>query len=206
MSWLVRETWYPEKTSATEIYSYFYESALNECCGGREPIIDKLQTFKGICNSYEEAKNYVQSHIADDGCGRIQYYAPVGTNKKAEDLMRRIRKEQESLLAYTREHSVTGQKAAYVSCPKCGSKLAREYLESRETGGYIKLEGDNVLSRKYVATFCPVCGEELISNTGRDVVARKRQKIKDLRDEYVQAKSKCKKEIRWYVYMQAYLG
>ena len=105
--------------------------------------------------------------------------------KKIETLESRIAAEQDKKAAYISDHQITNRKSAFMTCPKCNSKIALAYY----TGTH----------------FCPVCGGDLYSNTVVMRLDKFDTKIKELKkelkkEEREQAKKNAAKApIKWLV-------
>lgn len=83
--------------------------------------------------------------------------------KKAEDLQRRIRETQEKAEKYARDNSIHTHTSEFRGCKKCGSKLATKYIK-----------GEN----------CPLCGNDLRSETVVKTLNGYAEKIRALTKEF----------------------
>lgn len=115
----------------------------------------------------------------------------VKETSKKKNLKERIEAEKKKYEEYAKKHSVLAFKAAYVSCPKCGSKLNREYLKS---------------------DMCPICRTDMRSDTTQSTLARYSEKIHDLRNEYKKLNREEKKKVSakaqklYVLFYEEYIG
>lgn len=135
-----------------------------------------------IPSSIEEAER-----IADGYNWRRNYNIAipfVGESKKMKDIRERIEEEQRKYEEYGKKHSVLTFKAAYVSCPKCMSKLNKEYLKTDK---------------------CPVCRSDMRSDTTKATLERYQKKIASLKKEYEEQK-KIPKNKKYVLFYEEYIG
>lgn len=81
---------------------------------------------------------------------------------------------------YMHQHSVSALKASYIGCPKCGSKLAKEYLSGE---------------------YCPLCRTDLRSKTKQETLAKYQEKSKAI-IKAIQAeeeKQRRNRKVRWLI-------
>lgn len=129
----------------------------------------------------DEAEKFIKDHDRgwyDDHAVKFYCHDNVKTTKKMTEIRERIKSINLKRDEYTRDHSVKKLKAAFVSCPKCGSKLARE-----------KLWGEQ----------CPLCRTDLRSKTTLDTLKRYQERIDE---EYAKLKAEQEKqqgEICWLI-------
>ena len=135
------------------------------------------------CYTYEEAKELLNSN--DDFywgyyIKAIPFCNPC--NKKTEDLTRRISETEKKTQAYIAAHRVANQKAAFIGCPECKSKIARFYFE------------DAKKSNLYRTDYCPVCRASMLSDTSKKTLKSYEDKIKSLNKELQTEKKRlCEK-------------
>lgn len=106
--------------------------------------------------------------------------------KKIQDLRRRIKETEEKNSAYLEAHKVSNLKAAYIGCQKCGSKINKEYMKNSNR--------------------CPVCGQDLRSETTKKTLATYEKKIKDLKKQMEKEKSRQTVPVRYAVFFCDYIG
>lgn len=124
---------YGEKVDKAQVQSYWDEYASHEDwregCSG---LPGKIRWIEHTCKSKEEAKEYIEVH--DNGCYdqlAVKFRDTGAINKTSalkEKLLKLIDTYERKKKAYDEEHSVQKQKASFISCPLCKSKLSREYL------------------------------------------------------------------------------
>lgn len=140
-----------------------------------------------ICANRDSAREYIDSHDKgwyDNLAVQYRHYPKPMTSKKYEDLMRRYdeaRKQYNELsnALYCKEF-----KSQYLGCKKCGSKLNKDYMRSNN---------------------CPLCGEDMRSDTTKKNIARLRDLCKDLEKRLKEERNHLEEKaikssvIRWLV-------
>lgn len=116
----------------------------------------------------------------DDHAVRFKNYSKATKTKKMEEYEAKSKELLQGKKEYISEHSIKNFKAQFVGCPKCGSKLSREYLR-----------GNN----------CPLCGVDMRSKTVLDKINWYDDKIKQYDDKIKTEKKKQsdKAVIKWLV-------
>lgn len=131
--------------------------------------------------NYGQAEEWIERHDRgwyDDHAVRYMDYENAKPTKKMGEIQQKIRELQNDEMAYKQQHSVKKRKSEYIGCPKCGSKLFREYLQSE---------------------FCPLCRTDLRSQTTLDALANYHKRIEKAKDQLQEEKEKQKGEVRWLV-------
>lgn len=214
MSWSVSEENYPGSMSLSEITQIELEGH-QENRGRIEPIMEDIKNPcpSKIFEDYTAAREFVHSKITHSNCLAVKYYSPKqNTLKKSKNYEERIESEIRKLKEFSKKHSVKNFKAQYITCPKCGSKLAKEYLNSRHSclfryDSFLEIYSpDSGLDISSMIECCPLCDSILQSDKIQDEIKRREQKIVALRDEYWEYKKSLPQEVRWYVYTQCYIG
>lgn len=139
--------------------------------------------YNHICDSYEEAEDFLYSKGAyHDGCVRYREYPAGKSTKKEIELEKRIEKIHDQRETFRKGHSVSTLKAKLITCPECGSKIAREYLESEN---------------------CPVCGTDMRAKYIIEKIAFYDEKERILTEELSNEKKKNarkkKATIKWLI-------
>ena len=175
------EHWsYDEKCDRKQVLSDICEYAARDGDGYCGPIHwhDEVKPLR----NEDEAEKWISEHDRgwyDDHAVRFYAYSNVSKTKVIDDLEKRIRELSDKIKAYSDAHSVRNFKAAFVGCPKCMSKIAREYIRYDR---------------------CPICGMDLRSKTTLDTLAGYEQKKKDLYERLKREKEKCSdKTVKWLV-------
>lgn len=111
---------------------------------------------------------------------------PTAAMKNIKCRQDEMEKKREALITSSREWA--GRKSQYVSCEDCGSKLNVECLRSMHT---------------YV---CPLCLNDMRSETVRDRMKAYDGKIKELRGQHAKEmkKLKAKAAVKWLVKMEVH--
>ena len=103
---------------------------------------------------------------------------------KEQKLKERIQAAEEKLKNYEQSHGIQSFKAAYISCPKCGSKINKQYIPKDR---------------------CPLCKEDLRSATTKETVKRYQTKIKEL-NALLKEKEEKNREVRYLIMFEEYVG
>lgn len=111
---------------------------------------------------------------------RFQTYKPKEPSSKMQELRKKCDQEVAKRRAYLDAHSIRNQKAALIGCPKCGSKLSREYLLTNN---------------------CPLCRANLLSATVQKRLEAFDAKIEKLHQQMAAAEkaNREKASIMWLV-------
>lgn len=111
---------------------------------------------------------------------RFQAYKPKEPSSKMQELRKKRDEEVAKRRAYLDAHSIRNQKAALIGCPKCGSKLSREYLLTNN---------------------CPLCRTSLLSATVQKRLEAFDTKIEKLHQQMAAAgkANREKASIMWLV-------
>ena len=116
----------------------------------------------------------------DDHAVRFYDFSAAEKTAKIKEYEGKVAELLRAEKEYRDEHSVRKFQAKFVGCPKCGSKLCKDYIRNEK---------------------CPLCGTDLRSKTTLDKIAWYQQKRKEYQDrieaEKQKQKSKCK--IKWLV-------
>lgn len=114
-------------------------------------------------------------------------YERVKDTKAIINLTERIEKANQAIQDYKTKNSISLRKSQYVGCTKCGSKINKDYISDR---------GHNWNK-------CPLCGEDLSSDTIKKTIENRLNSIEKMRTEYENLKKlnakKGKKSIKWLV-------
>ena len=143
--------------------------------------IERIRWNEHICNSYEEAQEWIKQH--DRGWYdqlAVKYYSPVAQKSaKIDELNNKIK---ETYDIYSKRNNACYPKtrtSEFIGCGKCKSRLASQYLQGN---------------------FCPVCRADLRPDTTLKSIASAKAKWENAqkaKKDYVDKHSK--KEIRWLV-------
>jgi hypothetical protein len=101
--------------------------------------------------NYEKAYDYICSVDRGDYDGiAVQYadFSHIKDSAKVEDLRKKMAELQQKKMEFINAHSPQAQKAAYIGCPECGSKLSRERLKGNKCPlCYTDLRASSTLER-----------------------------------------------------------
>ena len=131
----------------------------------------------------EEAEKWIRDHDNgwyDDHAVRFYDYSDAEITPKIKELQQKHSALTLKIREYEAKHSVKNLKAAFIGCPECGSKLAKDRLHGN---------------------FCPLCLTDLRSKTTLDNLAGYRKKqaeiCEKIKDE--QEKQKSKAKVKWLI-------
>lgn len=152
----VHHATYDEKVNKTKVQNYWDEYAAHEDwqegCSG---LSQNIRWIDYICDDREAAEEYIKKHDRgwyDQLAVKFRDTSSISTTSALkEKLVKQIASYKEKKLRYDQDHSVTNFKAEYVSCPDCGSKLARAYLGKQRLA--------------CSPNYCPVCGKSDIRSS-----------------------------------------
>lgn len=172
---------FPESTSRKEI--------TDTICGivarsGDGYGTDKIMFFVDpICDNENAAEEYIKKIDRDFYGGyAVRYYdfSGVKDSQKVKELEDKIVEIFAKKRAFADAHSVKNQKAAFVGCACCGSKLNRERLNNNR---------------------CPVCFDDLRSESTLNKLASYDSRIDECNRKIDQERLKNKKKapIKWLV-------
>jgi hypothetical protein len=144
---------------------------------------DRIKFFDPICDNVSAAHEYIKEFDRDFYGGyAVRYYdfSKVKDPQKVEELEKKIRETLEKKKAFADAHSVKNQKAAFIGCPKCGSKLNRERMRGND---------------------CPLCYSDLRSESTLNRLASYDKRIDEYNHKIDQERLKEKKKakIMWLV-------
>lgn len=222
MSWSVGENTYPVSKSIKDI-NYEEEKMHEYNRGYFDPIYSEIHEIKVAkpLESYEEARNmvsdYISNHHGASAC--VRYMESIidieKINKKTNNFVVKAESEIDKLKEYTKKHSVSSQKAEFISCSCCKSKIAKKYI--KPTRKYVNViyelrpgYGGRCVQSYYEIDECPVCKAPMQNKTVKESIDNRLKKIYGTKDDFLnfvnEYMAKCKKEEYWYVYTQTYLG
>lgn len=119
----------------------------------------------------------------------VRFYDRSGCKptKKYLSLCERLQTEQKKLNDYVRKHDFFSFQAKLITCSVCGSKLNKDYLK-----GY----------------HCPLCRNDMRSETTKNTVTRYQQKIRDIKRDIMaeEKKSSGKAVVKYLVLYEEYVG
>lgn len=143
-------------------------------------------------NSYEEAENALEDRRSEWSRNYTGYVAfrdidSVKESKQLMELKRKIDTEREKEIRYGLDNNVKDQKADYIGCRKCGSKINKSYIQANR---------------------CPVCDFDLRSDTFKKRMAGYQEKIDKLMKELNEEKKKnaAKAPVKYLVMYEEYVG
>lgn len=172
---------YPEKYSENQIE----KDVINTVhCSGDGYGTDRIafKTFK-VFENRQTARQYIES-IDNDFYGgyAVKFYdfSNVKENKKMLDYRNKIEEIQAKRNEYIESHSIKKQKASYIGCSSCGSKLNKDRLRGEK---------------------CPLCYHDLRAVSTLERIASYDKRIEEYRSKIEEERQKDKKKavVKWLV-------
>ena len=145
---------------------------------------DRLRTpTDTVFESRSDAEAFidrVDRHDYDGIAVKFLDYSEVKDSKKITELRSKIAETVKKKDEYIKEHSVKNQKAAFIGCSSCLSKLNKE-----------KLRGEH----------CPLCNTDLRSPSTLERIASFHKRVEEYsaKIEQEQKKEKSKAKVKWLV-------
>lgn len=157
----------------------------------------RINPFKHICpqilfNGYEEAEEILERRRSEWSRNYTGYVAfrdleSFNKTKRIIELKEKIESETEKKIRYGLDNNVKDQKADYIGCRKCGSKINKTYIQANR---------------------CPVCDFDLRSDNFKKRMAGYQEKIDKLTKELNEEKKKnaAKAPVKYLVMYEEYVG
>lgn len=214
MSWSVNESSYPIETTVQEMEKREFElNYQNRGAYNPQPIHLRVLSPNRIFEDLVSAREYILNTICHGESACVKYKAPISIDdKKSSNYIAKIQKEIASLKEYSEKHTVDQQKAQFIGCKKCGSRLSRIHLKKTTTcltrySSFMPVQDENT-GYRVVTTVntCPVCSAYLQSDSIIEEISRREKKIFALRDEYRSHIKTRPGKVMWFVYSQLYIG
>lgn len=141
-----------------------------------------------VCDSYDEAVEYINSKITRSYQDMaVQFYDTDSLKDTAQitRLRERIVKNNTAREEYIKNNNVTKQKASFITCSNCKSKINKEYIRTNS---------------------CPVCRTSMLSATVQNRIQKFYNDSKELQKQIteLQAKNKLKAPIKWCVKVEVH--
>lgn len=183
----IRHLTYDGKLDFKTIMKYADEEYYNGC--EYHNHLDSLRQINknGVYNSYDDAREAIEK--ADDNwydqiACKYYHYPNLVYSKKYLGIEERLKEWNKKL--YTLQDTIhyKNVKASFISCPKCNSKINKEFIRSN---------------------FCPVCRNDMRPKTTLDTIKRYEEIILNLRIDlnnelrHLQEKQRKNAKIMWLV-------
>ena len=145
---------------------------------------DRIKFFDDpICDNSGAAQEFIAEKDKEFYGGyAVRYYdfSEVKDSKRVEELREKLRETNAKLNEFADAHSVKNQKAAFIGCACCGSKLSRVHLRNNR---------------------CPVCYDDLRSSSTLERIESYNKKIEGCQKQIHQERLKDKKKakIMWLI-------
>lgn len=183
----IRYVSFPESTSREEIARECNDIAIR--CGEYHSPLNSPIRFQSVAPllNKRKAEDYIRNIDKDFyGAYAVRYleYPDSVTNKKLEDINKRLFEAKKKYALLSCEFHFKDVKSAFIGCKECGSKLSVAHL----------------LTNK-----CPLCGHDLRPETKLNQIAALDAKVKKLEAqskaefERLQEKAKANAQVMWLV-------
>ena len=188
---------YDENVDKKEVQAYWDDYAMHEDwqegCSG---LANKIRWIDHICDTKEEAELYIEQHDKgwyDQLAVKFRDDSEIPKNSALKDkLVKQIESYRAKKEVYDKAHSIANQKASFISCPCCKSKLSKEYLVSNR--------------RRFRLENCPVCN---LNDIRAEYVLKQLKAFQDRIDKWqkelkeeerrLAKKVACKAKVKWMV-------
>lgn len=177
---------YPESVDKKKVQAELDEMVSHRTFkeGGGHGLDQPIRWLEYVCEDRESAEEYIREHDKgwyDQLAVKFrQIDSKAALPKSLTDL--RARRNEISNKLYTAQKTVAVKdfKAQLVTCKKCGSKLNKDYLNSN---------------------FCPLCRNDMRSDTTKANIARLQKQIDELDGKIREAETKLAKKgtVCWLV-------
>lgn len=188
MSHEIRFASYPENCNPKEVAAEWDEIVRHEDYQeGASGLCHPIRWIDKVLPTREEAVQYINSIDSgwyDNIAVKYRDFSHIKQPKEIEKFDERIQKAQIRYNNLDRKDHFENAKAAFISCPRCKSKIASEYLRWNR---------------------CPVCGADMRPKTVLDRLSSLEASIKKLQKEKAeavkafQAKKEKNAKIKWLV-------
>lgn len=188
MSHEVRFASYPENCNPKEVAAEWDEIVRHEDYEeGASGLCRPIRWIDKVLPTREEAVQYINSIDSgwyDNIAVKYRDFSHIKQPKEIEKFDERIQKAQIRYNNLDRKDHFENTKAAFISCPRCKSKIASEYLRWNR---------------------CPVCGADMRPKTVLDRLSSLEASIKKLQKEKAEAvkafqtKREKNAKIKWLV-------
>jgi len=186
---------YPEKVDKKKVEADInnYVSIETRYEGGHG-LVSPIRWIDVVCEDYNAACEYIDKHDSgwyDQLAVKYKEYPRPDKTKlnKYEELCQKAQAARKEYNDYESHNHFKDVKAAFIGCPTCKSKINREIYTTKWTATK--------------ANFCPVCREDMRSETMKkksEAMKAKWDKLsKQAEEEMKKQQAKLKPETRWLV-------
>lgn len=156
-----------------------------------------------LFESFDDAQEYLENHSGFYYQGAVLYKQyEKKSNSKVDKICKKMDENQEKLKSicndcdeYVSKNNVKNRKSVYVGCPKCGSKLHKDYIR-------LGHRSQN----------CPLCGENLFSDTVKARIEKYEsdlknmgKQFKELQKQLAEAEKTGKFDLKWCVKVECHV-
>ena len=196
MSWIRGEV-IMENDKKKDLNEAYYEIEYEVQSNQSYPDMHANFKIKKISNkvfeSYEEAYNYLREVSQEWSRSYNPYVEFIDVEKakvtsKMKTLEKRINDTYGKKMAYIEKEHMVNHKSSLIGCCKCGSKIARLYIGKNDK--------------------CPVCGNDLRSDTVKNTIKRYEEIMNDCKKQLSEEKKKQKNKCphKFLVMYEEYIG
>jgi len=180
-----------KKEVERDLNCYVSQATWQEGGGGLDKPIRWLDV---VCENYDEAEKYIEKSDRgwyDQLAVKYKEYPRVDESKltKYNQLKEKYIQAYKKLDELQNTNHFANLKAAYISCPTCGSKINREYYSAKRMSCKVN--------------HCPICSANMLKDTALKQIEAAKVKYEKLRkdadEEYTKQQLKNKPRINWLV-------
>ncbi len=134
---------------------------MKECFEELEEVDSDYCLLQVTCMSRDEAEEILR-YLPEGECFAVRYHKEPSPSDGMVKMQQRIDAMEEKRARFLEERSVRSFAAKTIGCKKCGSQLAKEFLKD---------------------DFCPLCGNDLRSQSTLDTLAQMDESLRDMKKE-----------------------
>lgn len=141
---------------------------------GASGLPGQIRWLSTVCDSEDEAHDYIRS--VDSGNYdqiAVRFRRAAAPSAKLSELRKKLQEAETAFHTMDFDVHYSHTTTKFVGCKKCGSSLAREYLDTN---------------------FCPMCHNDLRPQSTRDRIAKAREKADKLRQQVREEEKKNNKK------------
>ncbi len=161
MSWVGSD--FERYETEKDVMGDFYDTVQHEVPAGLAGM--QKCVCVGTVSSIEEAKRLINQKEVESGMTYVKVVTK-SVPKTTQDIEQRLRKEEQKLVDYTKKNNCYDRKSSTIGCKNCGSSLATKYMAAQKLNK------------------CPLCGNELRSDTVMKTIEGYKANIVKYRKQY----------------------
>lgn len=143
----------------SELNAHVKRKTWEEGGGG---LYGSIRWHDEVCDDYASAMDFISRHDKgwyDQLAVKFRRFDKPLNSKRLDELKAQLRETSDKQRELENKVAFTEFKAQYISCKKCGSKLNKDYIKSN---------------------FCPMCRNDMRSDTTKNAIAKLKEKYETL--------------------------